>query len=94
MSIKGEIRNLRARTGAAPLKRPEYPGINHLGSLSPRPHGRGPVEAVTGFFFMAIVGRDLRARTGAAPLKQGLARRLFYLFLGSPRPHGRGPVEA
>src|SRR2546427_48240 len=61
---------LRARAGAAPLKlwRRALSVQRELGS--PRPRGRGPVEARKAVRMLWTKFSTLRARAGAAPLKQ------------------------
>src|SRR5437867_2303259 len=61
--------SLRARAGAAPLKLEI--DLDCCGSdlYSPRPRGRGPVEARHRGHAQPAGARALRARAGAAPLK-------------------------
>ena len=60
---------------------------------SPRPFGRGPIEARSPSLAAGKSGR-LHARLGVAPLKRYLESWAWVFSLVSPRPFGRGPIEA
>src|SRR6266403_1919056 len=62
-------------------------------TTSPRPHGRGPIEAsFPGFTDRAVKGSP--RPHGRGPIEARAHNRLRRMTPESPRPHGRGPIEA
>src|SRR5260370_683101 len=61
---------------------------------SPRPRGRGPIEAPVKYFSTPFLSTALHAREGVAPLKPKFSCWYHTSVFDSPRPRGRGPIEA
>src|SRR5207247_433680 len=76
-----------------PLKPANFREVSFDFMKTPRPNGRGPIEAVSNSSLTQWLQR-LRVRTDAAPLKRRHVSVLQRHRLSTPRPNGRGPIEA
>ena len=84
---------IRVLTGAAPLKRHREAPSPFGGDVYPRPHGRGPIEAMPR---LITIGRSVcyPRPHGRGPIEASSSAFAPFLGLGYPRPHGCGPIEA